>query len=253
MKIEEFSSGSSPIHRLDPRVKIIVALLFAVVTAIADRMVILGLALAAGAILVLLAGLNFHQVGRRLFVVNTFVLLLWIVLPFSYPGEAVFSIGPLAATREGLLYALAITIKSNAIILTIIALLATSPVFSLVHALTHLKAPMKLVQLLFFTFRYFHVMHQEYQRLRKAMRIRCFTARTDLHTYRSLAYLVGMLLVRSFDRSERVYQAMICRGFHGEFWVLDHFSLRGRDMIFLAIMIAFILFLSTVQWTNLLI
>ena len=44
------------------------------------------------------------------------------------------------------------------------------------------------------------------------------------HSYRTFGYLVGMLLVRSFDRSERVLAAMKCRGFRGQYWLLDHFS-----------------------------
>ena len=109
-----------------------------------------------------------------------------------------------------------------------------------------------IFQLLFFTFRYFHVMHLEYLKLRWAMRIRGYKSRTDLHTYKSLAYLVGMLLVRSFDRSERVYQAMICRGFQGRFWVLDHFSLKAGDVIFLTAMAVLSLCLGLGQWSSLL-
>ena len=63
----------------------------------------------------------------------------------------------------------------------------------------------KLVHLFFFTFRYFQVIHQEYLRLRAAMRIRCFQPGTNGHTYRMLAYLLGMLLVRSYDRGQRLW------------------------------------------------
>ena len=188
----------------------------------------------------------------RLAMVNSFILFLWVFLPFSHPGRPAFQMGPFIATWEGLEYALVITVKSNAIILAIMALLGTSTLNALIHALRHFKVPDKLVHLFFFTFRYFQVIHQEYLRLRAAMRIRCFKAKTGLHTYRSLSYLVGMVLVRSFDRSDRVHQAMICRGYDGRFWVLDHFHLHDRDLVFLAAMMAFNLFLVVAQWTNLL-
>ena len=48
------------------------------------------------------------------------------------------------------------------------------------------------------------------------------------HSYRSLGYLVGMLLVHSFDRSERVLAAMKCRGFCGRYYLLDHFAFVPR-------------------------
>jgi len=250
--LEEFAAGSSFIHRLDPRVKIVSAAMFSIVAAAADRFAVLTAAIIAAALLVGLARLNPRRVLVRLAMVNVFVLLLWFFLPFSYPGQVLFRLGPLAATREGMIETLAITLKSNAIILAVIALLATSTIFSLVHALRHLKTPDKLVNLFFFTFRYFQVIHQEYLSLRAAMRVRCFRPRTDRHTYRSLAYLVGMLLVRSFDRSERVYQAMLCRGYQGRFWILDHFSLQRRDLIFLGAVSLLTLALAAGQWSNLL-
>jgi cobalt/nickel transport system permease protein len=52
------------------------------------------------------------------------------------------------------------------------------------------------------------------------------------HTYRSFGYLVGMLLVGSLDRSQRVIAAMKCRGFRGRFHVFDHFSWHRRDTLF---------------------
>ena len=64
-----------------------------------------------------------------------------------------------------------------------------------------------------FMVRYFDVLGREYARLRAAMRVRCFRPAMNGHSYRMFGYLVGMLLVRSFDRSERVLAAMKCRGF----------------------------------------
>ncbi|MBW2623163.1 MAG: cobalt ECF transporter T component CbiQ [Deltaproteobacteria bacterium] len=248
MTIEEFSKGSTFIHGLDPRVKIISAVLFSIIVALADKFTVLAAALAASMLLILLARLSPARLASRLLIINTFILALWLVLPFSYAGQPVFHLGPLTATREGLEYALVISMKSNAIVLVMIALLATSPIFALVHALSHMRFPSKLIQLLFFTFRYFHVLNQEYTRLRGAMRIRSFKARTNMHTYKNLAYLVGMLLVRGFDRSEKIYQAMLCRGYQGRFWVFTHFSLNSRDVAFLIIMIGFSAILGAGQW-----
>jgi cobalt/nickel transport system permease protein len=68
--------------------------------------------------------------------------------------------------------------------------------------------------------------------MRRAITIRSFQAKTNLHTYRTYAYLVGMLLVRSFDHSQRIYKAMLCRGFTGNFPIISHFELKRRDIIF---------------------
>jgi len=230
--IESFAQGSSPLHTLDPRVKFLAACGFAAVAAVSQDFRTLVPALLFAAALVLWARLDLRVLARRLLLVNTFVALLWLFLPFTYPGEAAFHIGPLTASQEGLRFALLLTLRTNGIVLTTIALVGTTPVFNLVHALQHLHLPAKLVHVAFFCYRYIDVIQREYLRLRDAMRIRGFRPRTSLHTYTSYAYLIGMLLVRSYERSERVYQAMLCRGFKGDFPVYRHFELDRRDLIY---------------------
>jgi cobalt/nickel transport system permease protein len=231
---EPFSEGTSLAHRLDPRGKIVVAALFSILVAITKSYAVALSGLALAIIYLALARLPLKQVIIRLLVVNSFIFFLWFVLPFTYPGDPVWRFGPLTATRQGLIYAGLITIKSNAIIIALIALIATVPIVTLGQAMHNLKLPDKLCHLLLFTYRYIHVFEQEYRRLVQAMKIRGFQARTNLHTYRSYAYLAAMLLVRSFDRAERVFQAMLCRGFHGTFYSLKSFSWHRRDGIFLA-------------------
>lgn len=228
---EKFSEGDSTLHRLDPRVKIIVAILFSVIVALTDKYTLLtgGLLFAVGAVVV--AHLRAKEIISRLLAVNSFIFLLWLMLPFTFPGKNIYTLGSLNISQEGIKYALLITIKSNAIILAGIALLSTSSIFNLVHALRHLHFPDKLTQLFFFTYRYTQTIHCEYIRLNNAIKIRGFKPRTNFHTYRTYAYLIGMMLVRSYDRSKRVYNAMLCRGFKGKFWTLNHFVFKKSDVV----------------------
>jgi cobalt/nickel transport system permease protein len=245
---EPFSEGASLAHRLDPRGKIVVAALLAVLIAVSKSYpaTLAGLALAF--LCLGLARLPWKKVAARLLVVNSFIFFLWIVLPLTYPGDAVWRLGPLTATRQGLLFTGLITLKSNAIIISLIALIATVPVVTLGQAMHHLRFPDKLCHLLLFTYRYLYVFEQEFQRLVQAMKIRGFRPRTNLHTYRSYAYLAAMLLVRSYDRADRVYQAMRCRGFHGTFYSLRTFSWQRRDGIFLAASLLALAALLYLEW-----
>jgi len=243
MTLEPFAQGASPLHQLDPRVKLVAAFAYAAVAAVSGDFLTLGTALLFSLAMAAWALLSPGLLLRRLLLVNTFIVMLWCFLPFTYPGERVFTLGPLTASREGLRLALLLTLRANAIVLATIALVGTTPAFGLAHAMQHLHLPQKLVQLFFFTYRYIHLIGSEYTRLRAAMRIRCFRPRTSLHTYASYAYLVGMLLVRSYERSQRVYQAMCCRGFKGQFPVYRHFRLTRRDLIQLGVIGAFIIIL----------
>lgn len=247
MHLEEFALGDSIVHKLDPRVKIIVAALFSVIVALSSSLHGTLLSICFPFALILLARLDMKKVLTRLVVVNTFVGFLWLFLPFTEHGEVIYTLGPLEVYREGVLHALLITIKSNSIVLVVIALLGTSSVHDLVHGLHELGAPNKLVHLFFFCFRYIHVVHEEYHRLVNAMKMRGFKPRTNMHTYRTYSYLVGMLLVKSFDRSARILSAMECRGFRGTFYVLEHREIGRRDYVVCASSILISLMIVTLR------
>jgi cobalt/nickel transport system permease protein len=247
LHLEEFAVGKSIWHRMDPRVKILGLLFFAVITAVASDFRVMFIAAGAALFSLVTAGLDLRQVAIRLLAVNGFVLFLWFFLPFTTPGEVVARLGGMDIYREGVILGLSITLKANSIAAVTIVLLGTSSILNLVHALVHLKVPGKLVQLFFFSYRYVTVIHGEYSRLRASMKARCFKLRMDFFSLRCLATLVGMLFVRSSDRSERIYNAMVLRGFNGVFWTLDHFHMHRSDWIAAAAMASLLLVMTGLQ------
>lgn len=245
---ETFAIGSSPMHRMDPRLKIIAATVFSVQTAISDHFFTLITALILGVAMVILARLKFFLVLKRLLIVNGFIFFLWLVLPLTFPGEAIFSLGPLDYTLSGVILSARITLKSNAILLSLIALTGTSYLATLGYALNQLKVPDKIIYLFLITYRYIFVIEQEYQRLIRAARVRCFEPGTNLHTYRTYAYLIGMLFVRASARAERVYHAMLCRGFAGKFHTLRQFSFTKSDLVWAFTLSAGLMFMGYLEW-----
>jgi len=248
--IEELANGNSFIRRLDPRGKIVVVFLFSMLVAAANRLQVLLCALALGLLMVLAAKVPVKELIRRLMPVNMLILFLWFFLPFTFGGEPLFFMGSLAVTREGVFYATRISIKSNAMMLMLIALVASTPIFSMGHAMHQLKIPKKIVHLFFFTYRYIHAIYREYLRLKNSIKIRGFIPKTDLHTYKTFAYMVGMLLVRSFDRAHRVHNAMLCRGFKGDLYSLKKFSFKTNDIVSIIFMMAMIVIMGVMEWTQ---
>ncbi len=229
------NAGNNPVRRLDPRIRIVAAALFAVVVVALSDFLALGLALALALVVLVLARLPPGPTLRKVAAVDGFILFMLAMLPFTTPGEVLFTLGPLTATQDGLLKALAIAFKANAIVMVLLALVGTIEATALGHGLHRLKVPANLVHLLLFTVRYIEVLQQEYLRLRTAMRARGFEPGNNRHTYRSIGYLLGMLLVRSLERSERILEAMKCRGFHGRFFLLDSLSYGRHDAVFASI------------------
>jgi cobalt/nickel transport system permease protein len=245
-----FIIGDSIVHRLDPRVKLAIAAIFSVVTAASSRWIALVIGLSFSILLVLIGRLPLKNVCIRLILVNGLILILWLFVPFSLEGRPLFTIGTLTASKEGVLYITLLTLRSNIIVLALISLLSTIPIFTLGRAMKEMGVPDKIVQLFFFTYRYLHVIHLEYQRLLNALKIRGFQPKTNLHTYKTYAHLVGMLLVKSYDRSERIRKAMMCRGFRGTFYNLNEFSLKPFDIVIMSLMLLTVIGMALLQWTR---
>jgi cobalt/nickel transport system permease protein len=240
--------SSSLMARFDPRLKIVGMGLFSVLVAVMDKKEGLVFACVLTLAMVFLSGLSLWDTVKRLFPVNSMVVFLWVFLPFSVKGQAVWGFGPFTASREGLDIAVLITLKANVMMLMCIAFAATTEVMKAAKALACLGLPSKLVHLLFFTYRYVFVIEREFNTLRTAMAVRGFVPGNSIHTYRSYAYLVGMLLVRSWDRAERVYKAMICRGFNGSFYSLSDFAMNRKDGAIFGVICLWMLVMGWLEW-----
>ncbi|MCX7995496.1 MAG: cobalt ECF transporter T component CbiQ [candidate division WOR-3 bacterium] len=227
----EYIKGDSIIHRIDPRVKIIYTLVFSIVIALQNELIPVLTGLAISIILVAIAGIEIKEVIQRLRVVDEFILLLWLILPFTYPGEPIIEVWNFSVSKEGIMLTTLMTIKANAIMLILTGLLATSSIFELVHGLLHLKIPEKLVFMFFLIYRYIWVLYDEYEKIMRAVKARGFRLHNTLHTYRTIAYIVGGLLVKSYNRADNLYRAMVCRGFNGKFWLLEHFKFSTIDLM----------------------
>ena len=196
--------------------------------------------LAVAITLTLLARVKLGDVVRRMLPLEILLVMLAMVLPWTVPASE---------RHIGLQLAAFMALKANAVLLGLIGLIGTMDAVTLGHALAHLHVPQKLAQLLLFMIRYFDVLNREYARLRAAAKVRCFRPKMNGHTYRTFGHLVGMLLIRGFDRSERTLAAMKCRGFTGKYYMLDHFAFSPRrDIPFCIATLAILSLLVGIEW-----
>lgn len=224
----------------DPRTRVITAALFALVIVNLTQLLLLAAALAIALGTAMAAGLRPLILLKRMAALEAFMLALLSMLPFTTPGTPLFELGILTASQEGLRLALAIMLKANTVMLVLLALVGTLEPVVLGHALARLRVPSKLVHLFLLTVRYIDVLHEEYQSLRRAMHARAFAPRSNFHTWRSFGNLLGMLLVRSLERSQRVMAAMKCRGFDGRFYLLNEQHWRCQDSLLILLALAIV-------------
>ncbi|MCI5041472.1 MAG: cobalt ECF transporter T component CbiQ [Donghicola eburneus] len=235
---------------LDPRMRIVLAALFAVVVVSLSDLIALCLAVLVAVTLLPLSSLPAKRTFKRMAAMDGFIIFTLILLPFSVAGTPMFTFLGFDASWEGLRQAVEIALTANAVILALMCLVGSMEPVTMGHALHALRMPEQLVQLLMFTTRYIETLREEYMRLRAAMKMRGFRPGTNWHTYRSFGYLVGMMLVRALERSERVLGAMKCRGFTGRFVLLEQFRMTDRDWLFAALMTAASVLLLVVQFRH---
>jgi len=245
---ETFASGNSFMHQLDPRIRLVSAGVYSIAVALSHDFQALTTAALISFGLVVFAQLPAREVIKRIIVVNSFIVLLWLVLPLTFQDTIAMTFGPLHVHWAGIIMAAQITLKSNAILLALMALVATMNLSMLGYSLNWLRVPDKIVHMLLMTYRYVFVIEKEYRRLIRAAQIRGFRPGTNLHTYKTYAFIFGMLLVRSAVRAEQVYKAMRCRGFKNKFYCLHEFNLGHKEWLFSTAMGSVIVVLIYLEW-----
>ena len=235
LDIDRFAHLDSPLQRWDPRFKIFSLGFFVLGVALIKTIPLSAVALVLAMVLVWLAALPAHFIAGGVKWVMLFLLPFFIIMPLSYPGETTLRVLGLPFAWEGLRLAMLIVLKAVAIVLTAYAIFGTSRFDVSMLALQRLKCPKIVVQMLLFTYRYVFVFLGEMRRMETAMRARGFVKKTDKRTLQVIGNFIGTLLIRSFERTERIFKAMLSKGYQGEFHSLTNFRSVGVDWVKAAI------------------
>lgn len=223
---------------LCPPVRLALALAGTVCLAVLQRPETAALGAAAAWLLLLFSRPSWRCTVKRLALVNVFILFMWLTVPTTMPGEVLWRWGALSLSRPGVALMLLVTLKCNAMIMLLMALLADLDASTLGAALQRLHFPAKLAVLFLFAYRYIHVTAEQWRTLKTAAKLRGFAPHTNLHTYQTLGYMLGMTFVRGFERADRVHEAMLLRGFTGQFHSLADFRATKKDAVFAAVVLA---------------
>jgi cobalt/nickel transport system permease protein len=230
--LELLPASPSLLTRLDPRWKLGGILVLVVAVVLLQALPTAGVAFLLALLLVAIARLPARWLTARLAAAGVFLLLLVVWLPFTLDGPGiVWRFGPLRLSEYGMRMAALLCAKALAILLLIVVLLTTAPLDATLKAAHALRVPSLFLQLLSLAYRYLFLLGGELARLRIALRVRGYRNRANRHSYETIGHVAGSLLVRSYERAERVGQAMRCRGFDGRFWTLNEFHTRVPDVI----------------------
>lgn len=235
-----YREGNSVLHRLDARVKAVLALAFILVVSLSPfgawPAYVLLLSLVVSAALLSEVGMSF--VLKRSLLALPFVAAA-LPLPFTLPGEALASVEvwhvTLTLTLPGLERFLSIAFKSWISMQAAVLLTATTTFPDLLSAMRSLGVPRMLVAIVGLTWRYIFVISDEAVRLMRARAAR--SGESDARAGGSVEWrarvaggMMGNLLLRSLDRSDRIYNAMLSRGYDGEARTMPRPHLPGSEI-----------------------
>ncbi|MCM2465866.1 cobalt ECF transporter T component CbiQ [Methanoculleus oceani] len=253
--IEKSAYQTSVVHRLDARIKLLVALA-AIVAVVAlpysTRVYELGAVLFALVVvlwaasrlspavylqrLALILPFGIFLVGFQVFVKNPYYEVFHPIatLPF---GIEVYA--------ESVEFASILLVKFIVSISFIVLLSSTTKMQDLIEAAGRLGLPREFTLTLGMMVRYIFVFAEMFNRIRTAMETRCFDPldRTLPYRYRlhEIGYTVGTIFIRSYEQGERTYTSMLCRGYGANAGLyIRRKPLRAGEIVFFAATLAFI-------------
>jgi cobalt/nickel transport system permease protein len=232
--VDRYAAMDSPLHLLEARTKL-VGFTALVVTVLSIRGAAPGEFFLSFFLVAILAGISqipmTYLIGRALALLP-FVLLAGLASPWK--------------SGDRWLWLVALVFRSVLCLLILILLTNTTRFVELLRGLRKLGCPKVLVANLSFLYRYIFVLADEVMRMRQARDSRRVGRAPLAAELKTLGSMLGTLMVRSFERADHMYHAMLARAFHGEFHVADPRRFTWRDLAFISVVALFIA--ATVYW-----
>ena len=226
----------SPVHRWDVRCKIVTLLVYSFIIASLQHLGPACTAVCISLVVSIIAKIPLSRVLFRLTALAGFLGMFLVVMPFTvatHVDDTIVVFGGMdlfGLNLRGVMLAATIIAKAMAIALLMEPLVSTAPLPVTLHGLTRLGAPEMVSQMVLLSHRYVHVFRHEARRMAAGMQVRGFSLKTDLETMRAIANFLGMLFVRSFERTERVFDAMRARGYNGQVHAPSELHINFADV-----------------------
>lgn len=233
-----YQAHDSYLHRFDPRLKVVVTILLIIgVVLTPDRAVLaFGLIWLMDIGLCWLARVAWWRVGRMAGIALPFTLAAATLL-FTTPGKTLLTIGGAHISDAGLFRFGAIVLRSWLAVQIALLLSITTRFDQLLWALTWWRLPAPLIAMIGLMVRYLYTLAEEAERLLQARAARsgALAGQKSGGSVRWRAKtaggMVGNLFLRSYERGERVYMAMLARGYSGQMPILETPPLTGQAIL----------------------
>ena len=249
-RLDLLSYQDTVVHRLDARVKVAATLVFVIMVVSYPKYEVLSLVpfLLFPVLMVSLGDLPALFLVRKVLVVSPFAVCIGILNPVFDHGT-VTVLG--TAVSAGWISFLSILVKFVLTISAALILIATTSFPGVCGALRRFGVPAVFVSQLLFLYRYLFVLLEETLRILRARELRSFGGRGQ--EAKVAVRIIGNLFLRTVERAERIYRAMLSRGFAGDIPVLRRRGMGAADAVFLTVAVlsfSAFRFLPVGEWTG---
>lgn len=214
LALDRYAYLDSPLHRWQQGYKIIGLLSLIFAFAFVQNVWLLPIMVTITSILFMLSEIPISFLITRLRYPSWFILAVIILLPFVSGSTPVFQWGALVIKEEGCWQALLVSVRFFCILTVSLILFGTAPFLNSIKAMRSLGLPRVIVDMTLLSYRYLEELGEMLTTMQRAMKLRGFQAKKlNRRNLRIFAQLTGSILIRSYERSLRIYQAMILRGY----------------------------------------
>jgi cobalt/nickel transport system permease protein len=233
---------ASPVHRLDPRAKLLGLVAITLIAVSTPLELWPVFACCAGALFAVAAAARVspRAIWRRIRFLLPLVLAAAVFLPFVRDGGQTWELGPLTVHEQGLETFAAVSIKAIIGTVSAVLLTATTTFPQVLRGLEAMRTPRLLVLIAAFMYRYLFVIVEETGRMRAALAARAYQPRNALQA-RPIGRVATAMFLRTYARGERVYQAMLARGYSGHMPQLSPLALHRADVAFVTLLLGALL------------
>jgi len=238
--LDHFAAGNTPVHRLDPVVKMVGALAAILATVLVGRDHFLPLVPVAAALAVYhaIARIPVRYAVKRLLVISPFAAAVVVLFPIFEPGRPLWTLAlgccTVEVTDAGLARAGHLAAKFVLAAWATLLLLATTRFQDVLQGLARMRVPQAMVVQLAFMYRYLWILVDEVMHLGMARAARDGGGGPWRMRFQSRVGVVGVLFLRTFDRAERIYWAMAARGFDGTVHAPSSRHMAAKDWLLAA-------------------
>ncbi len=203
------------------------------------------IAIAFSVSLIVLFASNFSILKnlKKMSFVSSFLIFLCLMIIFTYGNETLFKFYFVSIYKEGLILSFKIFLKSLSILFIFLSFVGSMSISLIAASLKTLKVPSDFIFLLVLSFIHIFFIKNEYKKIKNMLKVRGFKGKTNIHSYKTYAYVAGMLFIRALKKGEVTYKAMLCRGFNGTFYDIYELNLNKKSYLFLVFITIFSFFL----------